>query len=560
MTIRRKILSGFMVVIALVFIMSAFTYFQVGELNSTSKEIMRDSLYQLELVEELAIDVSNEAVAMRRFNFTGDLADVATFDNYRKYGDDKISKLQAALSFQNSQAVLETLKKEKLAFDTIAAKSIEAKRANNIEQVGIYMQQAGKPSENSIAATKELILLVKGYVREQEEHSTQKASEVQLLLILVSLFVAAIAIGISIYISRGISMPAKLVAQAASEITLGNLAVDDIRIQSSDELGQLAVSFNQMKSNLRLVIERVAHAADQVMTSSQQLTASASHSTQAAGQIAVSISDMAQGAQMQLTTFTETTVAVQQMSVGIQQIANNATIVAGKSSQASETAIKGGESIEKAINQMAQIEKTVNTSAQVITKLGEQSKEIGQIVSTISGIAGQTNLLALNAAIEAARAGEQGRGFAVVAEEVRKLAEQSQEAAKKIAQLIGEIQGDTTEAVIAMTKGTNEVKIGADVVDVAGKSFQEIAQLILEVSTQIKDISSAIQQIADGSQVIVLSVKEIDALSKKTSEETQTVSAATQEQSASMEEISSSSQILGEMAQNLQEVVNKFHF
>jgi methyl-accepting chemotaxis protein len=560
MTIRRKILSGFMVVIALVFIMSAFTYFQVGELNSTSKEIMRDSLYQLELVEELAIDVSNEAVAMRRFNFTGDLADVATFDNYRKYGDDKISKLQAALSFQNSQAVLETLKKEKLAFDTIAAKSIEAKRANNIEQVGIYMQQAGKPSENSIAATKELILLVKGYVREQEEHSTQKASEVQLLLVLVSLFVAAIAIGISIYISRGISMPAKLVAQAASEITHGNLAVDDIKIQSSDELGQLAVSFNQMKSNLRLVIERVAHAADQVMTSSQQLTASASHSTQAAGQIAVSISDMAQGAQMQLTTFTETTVAVQQMSVGIQQIANNATIVAGKSSQASETAIKGGESIEKAINQMAQIEKTVNTSAQVITKLGEQSKEIGQIVSTISGIAGQTNLLALNAAIEAARAGEQGRGFAVVAEEVRKLAEQSQEAAKKIAQLIGEIQGDTTEAVIAMTKGTNEVKIGADVVDVAGKSFQEIAQLILEVSTQIKDISSAIQQIADGSQVIVLSVKEIDALSKKTSEETQTVSAATQEQSASMEEISSSSQILGEMAQNLQEVVNKFHF
>lgn len=560
MTIRRKILSGFMVVIALVFIMSAFTYFQLGELNSTSKEIMRDSLYQLELVEELAIDVSNEAVAMRRFNFTGDLADVATFDNYRKYGDDKINKLQAALSFQNSQAVLETLKKEKLAFDTIAAKSIEAKRANNIEQVGIYMQQAGKPSENSIAATKELILLVKGYVREQEEHSTQKASEVQLLLVLVSLLVAAIAIGISIYISRGISMSAKLVAQAASEITLGNLAVDDIKIQSSDELGQLAISFNQMKSNLRLVIERVAHAADQVMTSSQQLTASASHSTQAAGQIAVSISDMAQGAQMQLTTFTETTVAVQQMSVGIQQIANNATIVAGKSSQASETAIKGGESIEKAINQMAQIEKTVNTSAQVITKLGEQSKEIGQIVSTISGIAGQTNLLALNAAIEAARAGEQGRGFAVVAEEVRKLAEQSQEAAKKIAQLIGEIQGDTTEAVIAMTKGTNEVKIGADVVDVAGKSFQEIAQLILEVSTQIKDISTAIQQIADGSQVIVLSVKEIDALSKKTSEETQTVSAATQEQSASMEEISSSSQILGEMAQNLQEVVNRFHF
>jgi len=560
MTIRKKILSGFMVVIALVFIMSAFTYYQVGELNSTSQKIMRDSLYQLEIVEELAIDVSNEAVAMRRFNFTGDLADVAVFDNYRKYGDDKIGKLEAILAYQNSQAILETLKKEKLAFDGIAAKSIEAKRANNIEQVGNYMQQAGKPSENSIAATKELILLVKSYVREQEEQNTQKASEVQLLLVLVSLFVAGIAIVISIYLSRGISMPAKLIAQAASEITQGNLALKDIAAKSSDELGQLANSFNQMKSNLRHVIEKVAHAAQQVTASSQQLTASAAHSTQAAGQIAASISDMAQGAELQLTTFTETTVAVQQMSVGIQQIASNANIVAGKSFQASETATKGGESIEKAINQMAQIEKTVNTSAQVITKLGEQSKEIGQIVSTISGIAGQTNLLALNAAIEAARAGEQGRGFAVVAEEVRKLAEQSQEAAKKIAQLIGEIQDDTDEAVIAMNKGTNEVKIGAEVVDVAGKSFQDIAQLVLEVSTQIKDISSAIQQIADGSQVIVVSVNEIDSLSKKTSEDTQTVSAATQEQSASMEEIASSSQLLGEMAQNLQEVVSKFHF
>ena len=96
---------------------------------------------------------------------------------------------------------------------------------------------------------------------------------------------------------------------------------------------------------------------------------------------------------------------------------------------------------------MANIEKTVANSVAVVTKLGERSKEIGQIVENISGIAGQTNLLALNAAIEAARAGEQGRSFAVVAEEVRKLAEQSQEAAKQIANLIGEIQGDTDKAL-----------------------------------------------------------------------------------------------------------------
>jgi methyl-accepting chemotaxis protein len=193
-----------------------------------------------------------------------------------------------------------------------------------------------------------------------------------------------------------------------------------------------------------------------------------------------------------------------------------------------------------------------------VTTLGERSKEIGQIVDTISGIAGQTNLLALNAAIEAARAGEQGRGFAVVAEEVRKLAEQSQDAAKQIAVLISEIQSDTDRAVVAMEDGTREVMLGAEVVNDSGKAFQEIADMVTNVSSQIREISVSIEQMAVGSQQIVESVKEMDELSKKSSGEAQTVSAATEEQSASMEEIASSSQALAHLAMNLREAVSKF--
>jgi len=261
---------------------------------------------------------------------------------------------------------------------------------------------------------------------------------------------------------------------------------------------------------------------------------------------------------MQLNAVEKTSIVVANMSDRIQQMVAEANHAVSKSSQAAEKAKKSGSSISRAVQQMGLIEQTVNTSSQVVTQLGERSKGIGQIIDTISGIAGQTNLLALNAAIEAARAGEQGRGFAVVAEEVRKLAEQSQEATKQIAALIGEIQGDTIKAVSAMNNGTREVTLGAEVINESGSAFREIAELVTQVSDQVAVISSDMQHMDKGSQEIVSSVKVIDELSKKTAAEAETASATTEEQSASVEEIASSSQNLANMAQKLQEMVTHF--
>lgn len=376
---------------------------------------------------------------------------------------------------------------------------------------------------------------------------------------MVTIVIVLVSAGVFIaWYARRLARPIQRLEEAAKRITDGDITQNKLGIVSNDEIGRLGQSFEQMTENLRRLIRKISEAAEQVAASSEELTASAEQSAQAANQVAQIITEVASGAEKQMKTVDDTAAVVGQMSAGIQQIAANADAVAGTSVKSASVAQDGSQAVDKAVIQMGNIEKTVTRSAQVVTKLGERSKEIGQIVDTISGIAGQTNLLALNAAIEAARAGEQGRGFAVVAEEVRKLAEQSQDAAKQIAGLITEIQSDTDSAVIAMDEGTKEVRIGAEVVNGAGRAFQEIYKSVNEVSSQMREITAAIQQMAGGSQQVVFSVREIDVISKQTSSKAQNVSAATQEQSATMEEIAASSQALAKMASELIQAVSTF--
>ena len=388
--------------------------------------------------------------------------------------------------------------------------------------------------------------------------ATEKLSAFAWTSLMTIVIVLIIAVLIIFWIASQIVKPLQALQEAANRIANGDLSVTQVAVNTQDELGRLARAFETMIGNLRDLVSHIGNSSEQVAASSEQLTASSEQSAQAANQVASSITDVATGAGEQMEAANETTKAVEKMAVNMRQMAVDANQAAAGSAQAASKAKDGDEAVVRAVNQMSQIEETVNSSAQVVSKLGERSKEIGQIVNVISGIAGQTNLLALNAAIEAARAGEQGKGFAVVAEEVRKLAEQSQEAAKKIAGLIGEIQGDTDKAVVAMNDGTREVKNGAEVVNAAGVAFREIVELVGRVSKQVEEIAAAMQQMAGDSQQIVGSVRKIDELGKKSAAEAQTVSAATEEQSASMQEIASSSQSLAKLAQDLRVAVEQF--
>ncbi len=373
----------------------------------------------------------------------------------------------------------------------------------------------------------------------------------------ITLASVCLVILLTFFMAKRLTKPLEALAAQAGLVANGDLTIQ-APVNGQDEIADLAAGFNKMVHNLRELIAQVSTSAEQVAASSQELTASSHESAQASNQIAESVVAIANGTDRQRNAVEETAAVVDRMSLSIEQAAGEASQTVVKSTQAADKAKESRVSISRAVQQMVLIEQTVNNSSRVVAGLGERSKEIGQIVDTIAGIAGQTNLLALNAAIEAARAGEQGRGFAVVAEEVRKLAEQSQEAAKQIAGLIGEIQQDTLKAVAAMADGTREVSCGAEIVTAAGGSFQEIAELVTAVLTQVTKISAAMADMDNGSQQIVASVRTIDDLSKAAAAAAGTVSVATEEQSASIGEIAAASQNLADMAQNLQATITRF--
>ncbi|WP_094602761.1 Methyl-accepting chemotaxis protein McpA [Sporomusa silvacetica DSM 10669] len=367
----------------------------------------------------------------------------------------------------------------------------------------------------------------------------------------------AVVIIISVVFSNRLTKPITQLVTATETIKKGNLNVN-ITNKGNDEIGKLAQNFNAMVVGLKDLLRHVTTSAEVVSAASQQLTAGAEQSAATAEQVTSAIDVIAASAEKQVDLANETTVLVTQIVSDIQQIVSDSATVASVSEGAAQLAANGGSSIENAVAQMRNIENSVATSAEVVTKLAERSTEIGQIIGTISGIANQTNLLALNAAIEAARAGEQGRGFAVVADEVRKLAEQSESATKQIAHIIGEIQTDTDKAVVAMSKGNAEVKLGTGIVSEAGQTFNKIISMTNQVSEEMQGISASIEHMAASSQKIETAIKAIDSMSRSNANQTLQVSAATQEQVASVEEIKKASQALVETADELQSAVNKF--
>ena len=397
-----------------------------------------------------------------------------------------------------------------------------------------------------------------------DEAKTQVASNnktidrVQLVLLILPIITIIIAVLIGIIIIRMIIGPLKKIVLMVEQVANGELNVDESFTHSKDEVGLLAASFSTMTSNLRGLVIQIRSSAEQLAASSEEIVATMEQNAQVSNQISTAICEVANGTDQQVKALNEASATIEELSASIEEVAASGNAVANTASTTVQIAKEGNITIIKAVEQMSLVGTSTEVVQSAVNKLAAGFDKISEFIDIITNISSQTNLLALNAAIEAARAGENGRGFAVVAEEVRKLAELSQDSAVNIIVQVQENRENIKDAGIAMDSAVTSVNEGVAVVNSAGKSFAEIAGLIDEVSSQVNQMAAVVQQMAGGSQNIVASVLDIDNVSKATSNQTMNVSAAVEEQTASMDQIADNSRSLAGLAEELRNSIEKF--
>ncbi|MGG1689274.1 methyl-accepting chemotaxis protein [Heyndrickxia ginsengihumi] len=363
-------------------------------------------------------------------------------------------------------------------------------------------------------AVETLVNTINSEIKDETTHY-QKTSQIDhILLIAVELLLIIFAIIMGFYLIRSITSPLKKMQVQLEEIARGEGDLTkEIRVKSGDELGKLAESFNLFLRSLRKMIKQVGDNSIQVNQSSQTLQLASKDVIAATKTMNEHLQEVAASAGNQSEMMNQSSSAVEEMVIGINQISDNAANVADLSADSTFKAENGSNELNELVHQIDTIYEFVEQSLESILNLEKQSSEIDDILKIIKSISDQTNLLALNAAIESARAGEAGKGFAVVAAEVRKLAEQSLASTEHIAKIVDNVQNETQKSVTIFNQIKERVDSNRTFAQSTQVKFQEIIKSFEEISYKIQEISATTEELSAGSEEVSASVVEMNELS-----------------------------------------------
>ncbi|XKU43929.1 methyl-accepting chemotaxis protein [Pseudomonas [fluorescens] ATCC 17400] len=443
---------------------------------------------------------------------------------------ERLDNHQALLSNDQERQLLDQLKTAAAGYMTIVDQLIQ--RVDQDEQMQALTLLTDKLTPQGVILGRSLDALI-DFNQQGAQDAAQSAAQVyQSAQWIVGVIIAVALIAtllLAWLLTRSITTPLAQALRAARTIAAGDLS-QSIHVQGKDEPAQLLGALATMQEQLQATIRGISESAQQLASAAEEMSSVMEQSTR--------------GLQAQNDEIEQAATAVTQMSAAVDEVAGNAVSSAEASQASDEDSKHGHYQISETISSIQNLVNEVLDASGKAEGLAVQAQDISKVLEVIRGIAGQTNLLALNAAIEAARAGEAGRGFAVVADEVRSLAQRTQDSTEEIEQMITGIQQGTQDTVGALTSSAEHASQTLQRANSAGSALEKITAAISQINQRNLVIASAAEQQASVAREVDRSLVNIRDLS------TQTATGATQTSAASQE--------LSRLAVDLNGLVTRF--
>lgn len=525
MKLAIKIRIVFFIILTFTIVISALSYYEIKQAENSIEKLAVEEQYLTKTINNMNFNFVSKAANIRGFALTGDEKLKDEYFNLSKKNDSLEEELMNMLKSSESKKYLEQFKEQDKAYSsTVENNFLPFIYEGKLKEAGDNLKYNALPIGEKAKDAMANLVNVLDKERQDRTDKFQRDIEVSKNVITIMSLIA-------------------ILLSFLGAIWIIRLIIEPI---------------NKLSNDLRDIIYRIIDSANTLGAASEELLASAQETASSTHQINISVSNISDGATHQSKSIEGATDIVQKLLNKINNVSKYIQDTDERTIKAAENSNSGLNKVEEAVIKIENIQHSATEMSYAIVSLDNYSKEIGKITEVIQNISDQTNLLALNASIEAARVGEHGKGFSVVAEEIRKLAEQSNDSAGSIAILIENIKNESENVMKSMKKSSEDIENGVNAVIVAGDSFRNINREIDHVVKGTNSITKMSEEIQNDAKEITYIMENINEFSQESVAGMEEILSATDEQTSVMESVTEALKNLTDLAEELQVAVNNF--